>query len=177
MRIFFKLENPQSIIYAFVSSRYFCATSRASLTLSVLTPTPCAPSSLPPACFHFNLVRGLIYWDMHLSSKDFCHTSSPCTGVEAFRPQRLRCMVNMYDPATFGVDAEDIYGLAEFFRLKYNSLENLNIKGLTVHPALKGGSKLPLHCPQHRRLQSKLQLVGSCGKTLQRFQQPEHRNA
>jgi hypothetical protein len=31
----------------------------------------------------------------------------------------------MYDPATFRVDTEDIYSLAEFFRLKYNSLENL----------------------------------------------------
>ena len=31
----------------------------------------------------------------------------------------------MYDPATFRVDTEDIYSLAEFFRLEYNSLENL----------------------------------------------------
>jgi hypothetical protein len=62
---------------------------------------------------------------MYLSSKDFRHTGSPCTGVETFRPQRLRYVVNMYDLATFGVDTEDIYGLAEFFRLKYNSLENL----------------------------------------------------
>jgi hypothetical protein len=38
-------------------------------------------------------------------------------------------MVDMHDLATFGIDTEDIYGLAKFFRLKYDSLENLrNIK-------------------------------------------------
>ena len=65
---------------------------------------------------------------MYLSSKDFRHTSSPRTGVEAFQPQRLRYVVNMYDPAAFRVDTEDIRGFAEFFRLKYNCLENLRNK-------------------------------------------------
>ena len=45
--------------YAFPSSRYFCATSRASPTLSMLRPTPCAPSSFPPAYYHFSLVQKL----------------------------------------------------------------------------------------------------------------------
>jgi hypothetical protein len=31
----------------------------------------------------------------------------------------------MDDFATFGVDAEDVYSLAEFLGLKYNGLENL----------------------------------------------------
>ena len=114
---------------------------------------------------------------MYLSSKDFRYTSSPCTGVEALRPHRHRQVVNMYDPTTFGVDTEDIYGLPEFFRLEYNSLEDLTNKRSHGHPYLEGGGKVPLRFPQRRQLQSKLQLVGSCGKTLQRIQQPEHTNA
>jgi hypothetical protein len=45
----------------------------------------------------------------------------------------------MYDPATFGVDTEDIYGLAEFFGLKYNSLKNLRNK--RSHGASTSGGK------------------------------------
>ncbi len=47
----------------------------------------------------------------------------------------------MNDPATFGVDTEDIYGLAEFFRLKYNSLENLrNEKSQVASSFLERGA-------------------------------------
>lgn len=61
----------------------------------------------------------------YLSPKNFRDTSSPCTGVEAFRFQRLWYVVYMDDLATFRIDTEDVYGLAKFSRLKHNSLENL----------------------------------------------------
>ena len=67
---------------------------------------------------------------IYLSSKGFRHTSSPCTGIEAFRPQRLRYVVNMDHPTTFGVDTENICCLAEFFRLEYDGLKNLRTKSL-----------------------------------------------
>lgn len=61
----------------------------------------------------------------HLSSKNFCHTNSPCAGIETFQPERLGYVVDMVDLATFGVNAEDVYGLIKFPGLKYNSLKDL----------------------------------------------------
>jgi hypothetical protein len=83
----------------------------------------------------------------HFSSKSFCHTSSPCAGVETFRPQRLWYVVDVDDLATFGIDAEDVYSLTEFLSLKYNSMKNLK-KQLACLSF--GALQVPSHCLRRR---------------------------